>query len=284
MKKYAVLGFPLTHSLSPLIHTPAFEYLQIDADYIKIEIPPQEFNSRISSLKQENRHGFNVTIPFKQEVIQYLDSIDPAAEKIGAVNTISIDENNKWTGYNTDSQGFLKPLLELDYRPESCLLLGAGGAARAVSFGLAEEFKLQEMTIVNRSVDKAEKLAADLRKYYAADFTVCSAADIEQMNTVFDLIVNTTSVGMGRLSGQYLIEPAAAAGEKCVVYDLIYNPQTTKFLELAEKQNLKTINGLPMLIYQAALSFQIWTGQEFPAAVMDDLMKTIPMQKMPGKK
>jgi len=284
MKKYAVLGFPLTHSLSPLIHTPGFEYLQINADYIKIEIEPHEFSRRISRLKSENWQGFNVTIPFKREVISHLDLIDPAAEKIGAVNTISIDENNKWTGYNTDYQGFLRPLLGLGINPESCLLLGAGGAARAVSFGLAEKFNLQKMSIVNRSAEKAEKLAADLRNYYAVDYSVCNIDELKQMNTVFDLIVNTTSVGMGRLSGQSLISPAGVTDEKSIVYDLIYNPQTTKFLELAKKQGLRTINGLPMLIYQAALSFQIWTGQEFPAGIIHDLFKTFSKQKMPGEK
>jgi len=275
MKKYAVLGYPVTHSLSPLIHTPAFAYLKINAEYTKIEIHPQEFRRTVSLLKEENWHGFNVTIPFKQEVIQYLDFIDPAAEKIGAVNTISIDENNKWTGYNTDAQGFLRPLLESGADPESCLLLGAGGAARAVSFGLAEQFNLLKMTIVNRSADKAEKLAAELKKYYDADFSVSTVENIKLLNTRFDLIVNTTSLGMGRLKGKYLLSPASAAGENCIVYDLIYNPQTTKFLQLAEEQKLRTINGLPMFIHQAALSFQIWTGQEFPAAVTADLSKTI---------
>ena len=117
MKKYAILGFPLSHSLSPLIHKSAFDSLQLDADYVKAEIHPQDFSSAISKFKKESWHGFNITIPFKQEVIPHLDFIDPLAEKIRAVNTIYIDEDGKWTGYNTDYQGFLKPLQNLDFKP-----------------------------------------------------------------------------------------------------------------------------------------------------------------------
>ena len=275
MKKYAILGYPLKHSFSPTIHNAAFSDLKWDAEYVKYEIEPASFDEKIEQLKQENWSGFNITIPFKQEIIQHLDFIDPLAERIGAVNTVKISEQGKWRGYNTDYRGFIKPLADLDIHPASCLILGAGGAARAVAFGLAEHFQIRKMVFVNRTMHKADKLIGDLRKFYGIDFGLETAQKEEQKNETFDLVVNTTSVGMGELAGQCVLSPASVAHKQSVVYDLIYNPRITRFLELAEKENLVTINGLPMLIHQAALSFKIWSGLTYPDKVLSELVNNI---------
>lgn len=276
MKKYAILGYPLKHSFSPTIHNSAFTYLKMDAEYVKYEIDPARFDKSINQIKKENWDGFNITVPFKQEIIPHLDFIDPLAKRIGAVNTIQINEQGKWSGYNTDYLGFLKPLLDLDINPESCLILGAGGAARAVAFGLAEHFNVDKIVFVNRTAQKAVKLIQDLKKFYDTTFSVETAEKQEQKNESFDLVVNTTSVGMGNLAGRFVLSPAMVTHKHTVVYDLIYNPQLTKFLELAKKENLVTINGMAMLIYQAALSFNIWTDLDFPESVIHGLIKELP--------
>ena len=282
MKKYAILGYPLKHSFSPTIHNSAFTYLKLEAEYVKHEIDPACFDKSIDQIKKENWDGFNITIPFKQDIIRHLDFIDPLAERIGAVNTVHINERGKWRGYNTDYWGFIKPLLDLDINPESCLILGAGGAARAVAFGLAENFNVDKIVFVNRTAKKAVKLIQDLKKYYDITFSVETTEKQVQKNEAFDLIANTTSVGMGNLAGQFVLSPSLVTHKQSVVYDLIYNPQTTRFLELAKKENLVTINGLAMLIYQAALSFNIWTDLDFPESVVHSLIKELPSQTERG--
>lgn len=273
MKKFAILGYPLKHSLSPRIHNSAFRYLKLDAEYVKYEIKPELFAGKIEQIRKESWNGFNVTIPFKQEIIRHLDFIDSLAERIGAVNTIKIDEQSKWHGFNTDYSGFLQPLQDYDFTPQRCLILGAGGAARAVAFALAEQYTVHEMVFINRTVQKAAQLIQDLEKFYTITFSVETAEKQQQKSEAFDLVVNTTSVGMGKLAGQSVLSPALVTHKQSIVYDLIYNPQRTNFLELAEQAGLKTINGLPMLLEQAALSFRIWTGIEFPGELKKSFMK-----------
>jgi len=272
MKKIAIIGHPLKHSLSPRIHNAAFNALDMEAYYLKRDIPPQDFDKAVRHLKNEPWNGFNVTIPFKKAVLAYLDSVDALAEKIGAVNTIAVEANGKWRGYNTDYEGFLRPLQKENFSLQNCLILGAGGAARAVAFGLAETFNCKKMTFINRTLHKAQVLAADLQRFYQGAFTVQNAEELRQKGRRFDLIVNTTALGMGLLSGLTALDVRPFAKPESLIYDLIYNPQKTKFLELAEKNHLQTVNGWPMLLFQAAASFKIWTGQNFPDTVLQKFL------------
>ena len=166
-QKYAIIGFPLDHSQSPAIHNAAFKTFNMNAVYRTLRIEPQHFVKTIEMLKKEKWGGFNVTIPFKQRILPYLDSIDPLAEKIGAVNTIRVDEQGRWAGFNTDYIGFLKPLQPLVASISSCLIIGAGGAARAVAFGILDRLNPETLTILNRTRSNAENLINDLRKYKA---------------------------------------------------------------------------------------------------------------------
>ena len=268
MKKYAILGYPLKHSFSPTIHNSAFSYLKLDAEYVKYEIEPSDFVQIVKQLKKEDWAGFNVTVPFKQAIIRHLDFVDPSAERIGAVNTIRIGDRGEWSGFNTDYRGFLEPLERAHVFPANCLILGAGGAARAVAFALAERCPLSGMVLVNRTPDRALHLKDDLKKYYSIKPRVKSIQELERGKDSFDLIVNTTSVGMGGLQGQSVLSPALFSHEQTVVYDLIYKPPLTKFLEQAREKRLRIINGMPMLLAQAALSFKIWTGLDFPEEVL----------------
>lgn len=271
MNRFAILGFPLGHSISPQIHTRAFQFLKLSAEYTKIEIQPSFFDERIALLKKENWRGFNVTVPFKERVLNFLDDVEPIACKIGAVNTIKVDEQGRWLGFNTDYLGFLKPL-ESDFRKiKSGLVIGAGGAARAVIYGLLTNTMITRVVIANRTIERAALLMDDLSEFLEADLSVFELKKIGQLNETFDLIVNTSAVGMGKLKDEMPLDPIPFAHEKTIVYDLIYNPTRTKFLDRAEQGGLKTINGLPMLLEQAAVAFEIWTGMEFPTSVLDEL-------------
>ncbi len=271
LRKYGIIGFPLEHSFSPLIHNRAFAEYNIPGHYEKIEIPPEQFELKINALKKEDWAGFNVTIPFKTAILPYLDEIDQRALQIGAVNTIRVSDNGKWIGYNTDYKGFLKPLNEYKDSTKTCLVLGAGGAARAVCVALATEIKAQQLTIANRTEEKAQKLAQQIAPFTSAKIHSCTLNNI--LVNRFDCIVNTTSVGMGAQVNQNILNVRAFAHSKTIVYDLIYNPAETLFLKIARLANLQTINGLPMLVYQAEEAFKIWTGRGFTQKLLEFFAK-----------
>lgn len=265
-RKYGIIGFPLSHSFSPKIHNQAFAAYGMEAEYGTIEIPPQKFTSKIEALKREEWAGFNVTIPYKTDILPFLDELDERARQIGAVNTILVSEDGKWMGFNTDYKGFLKPLSEYKDSLKKCLVLGAGGAARAVCIGIAAEIAAQELTIANRSSEKAKAIVDRLASFSALKKEGCLLSKIP--DGPFDLIVNTTSVGMGGQVAQNILDIRPFAHSQTIVYDLIYNPAQTPFLRLAEKLGLSTLNGLPMLIYQAEEAFRIWTGKGFPEEML----------------
>ncbi len=267
LRKYGIIGFPLEHSFSPAIHNRAFAECNIPGRYEKIEIPPERFESVISDLKKENWAGFNVTIPYKTDILPFLDELDVRAEQIGAVNTILVSKKGKWIGFNTDYIGFLRPLIEFKESLKKCLVLGAGGAARAVSIGIASGLTVRELTIANRTLKKAQELTERLLSFQTLKATACQIEAIPAEK--FDLIVNTTSVGMGRQENDSVLDVRLFAHPKTIVYDLIYNPAETLFLKKARQGGLVTINGLPMLVYQAEEAFKIWTGKGFTKELMD---------------
>ncbi len=276
MRQYGIIGYPLDHTFSPKIHLRAYRLLKMNAEYKKIEIEPAQFISKIKSLKSGRWSGFNVTIPYKEKIMEYLDEVDPAAEMIGAVNTIAVNpSNHRWKGYNTDYNGFLKPLHAFLPEIKSCLIFGAGGASRAVAFGLIKEGNPHQVIIVNRTETKAKNLVSRLQNLSAGRIEFMNFSEIKKIQFKMDIVINTTSLGMGKAINQYPADPVQFCHERTVVYDLIYNPEESPFLKMAKEAGIFTLNGLPMLIGQAAAGFEIMTGSPFPEILTDKLMQEL---------
>ena len=264
MQKFAVIGYPLTHSLSPQIHNFAFKKLKIDAVYEKIEIAPENFGESVVQLKSAGYSGLNITIPHKLNIRSFLDEIDSDAKTIGAVNTVVINEG-KWIGYNTDVHGFLSPIMDLKNRINHCLVLGTGGAARAVIFTLAKYLDPRSVTIVGRNPEKAVNLCKELGSLFKLiRFDNSTFTDVKSDLSGIDLLVNSTPLGTFPNTNQTPLPSLNELPEQSIVYDLVYNPLETKFLKDAGKlgKDIYLINGMEMLLQQAAAAFKLWTGQD----------------------
>lgn len=268
MDKYALIGYPLSHSFSPQIHNLAFKELGIAGNYEILQIEPDSFDLKILQLKSSPYKGFNITVPYKKNIIPFLDAIDPLAEKVNAVNTIKKD-NGKWVGFNTDLFGFLKPIKERLATLKSILVIGAGGAANAVCFALMESTPVEFLTILNRTQKNADILKSILVAELNKNMVIKTGNLTDKIAGKFDLIINTTSAGMGNLKTVIPYDFSDNFTKNTVVYDLIYNPKKTLFLKMAHECNLFFLNGLEMLIAQAQKSFEIWTGKEFPDNFLD---------------
>ncbi len=270
MFKLAIIGNPISHSLSPAMHNAALKELGIEGEYIVLETPPEKLEEKIHFLKSNNFRGFNITIPHKVEVMKYLDSIDDAAKTVGAVNTVVIDENKKLHGYNTDVYGFIEAIpqeLRTGLLNKKAAVLGSGGAARAVLAGLIQ-IGIQEISIFARNQEKAEELKEIFKNNIKIN---CISLDENTDLSGFSIVVNTTPLGMKGENEEVspLSEKSIATlSGNTIVYDIVYNPQKTKLLEYAERRGVKTINGLEMLILQGAKGFELWTGQKAPVSVM----------------
>ena len=263
-KTYAVIGDPIDHSLSPAIHNAAFAFLGMDCTYIAYRIPKDELAEGISALKRINIAGFNVTIPHKIEVMKHLDDTDEDCRTIGATNTVN-NENGKLKGYNTDMDGFLEPIKQ---RNQSCkdanvLIIGAGGAARAIVAAFAKE-KAHKITIVNRTREKAEELVKFANNLgLESEYTdLINAGEIAGN---FNFIVNATSVGMKNNTSPI---STRKINKDCTVYDIVYMPVDTELLEQSKKQGATIIYGWEMLLAQAMRSFEIWTKRKAPYEAM----------------
>jgi len=202
--------------------------------------------------------------------LSILDDIDPQAKRIGAVNTILVNTDGNWSGFNTDYLGFLKPILRFTESIHSCLIIGAGGAARAVAFGAIEQFNLSALTILNRTEQNAENLILDLQKYKVLDYKYGTLESGTAQK--YDLIVNTTSVGMTGFTASSPIRLQGKVHDRSIVYDIIYKPRQTIFLQEAQQMGLKTFNGWPMLIYQAEAAYKIWTGKRYGSELLNALL------------
>ncbi len=270
MKKAGVIGYPLGHSLSPVIFQAAFDAAGIDAQYEKWETEPEQLEGRLNALRGDGYFGANVTIPHKEAVVPYLDQLDETAQLLGAVNTI-VTADGQLTGYNTDVPGFERALREdaaFDPKGKRIAILGAGGAARAVALVLVRGGASYVM-LTGRTPKRLDKVVVDLRKVEATGTTITWTHWGDGVFMTFlpacDLLVNCTPVGTktsdsdgkSPLDAQWL--PASGA-----VFDLLYNPPETPLLRAAREHGLKTVSGLGMLVYQAAESFRLWTGQDAP--------------------
>ena len=262
-KTFAVIGDPIDHSLSPNIHNAAFRELGLDCTYIAYRIPKGELAAGIESLKSIKISGFNVTIPHKVEMLKYLDEYDDNCNLIGATNTVSND-NGKLKGYNTDMDGFLDPIKKrnIAVKNSNVLLLGAGGAARAIIVAFAKE-KASKITIANRTKENAIKLA-HLAQKLGIDVVTKSFQEIDA-SPQYRFIVNATSIG---LKNEAAPIPKTCINKDTVVYDIVYMPMNTDLIVQAKKNNAAIIYGYEMLLGQAARSFQIWHGIDAPYEAM----------------
>jgi shikimate dehydrogenase len=266
----ALIGDPIEHTISPVMHNAAFKKLGLDYFYLPFRVRSEELPQAVDGLRALNIQGFNVTIPHKVTIIPRLDGLDPLAEKIGAVNTV-VNTDGNLRGYNTDAAGFLQPLLERGIEPggKDVVVLGAGGAARAIAYILAE--KDAHLTILNRQLelDWAEELAQRIFHDFEKEVRVFELS-FEYLATALegaDILINATSVGMSPHSQESPV-PAELLRSELVVFDIVYNPVRTKLLKEARAAGARTIEGIDMLVWQGALAFEKWTGQTAPFDVM----------------
>ncbi|MBQ2652282.1 MAG: shikimate dehydrogenase [Methanobrevibacter sp.] len=262
-----LIGHPVEHSFSPPMHNAAFDALGMDYAYVAFDVDPQNLKSAIEGANALNVKGFNVTIPHKIEVIQYLDELDEVASLIGAVNTIDF-KNLK--GYNTDGIGAVRAIEEVSpIKDKNVIVAGAGGASRAISFYLAK-FGASSITILNRNVNKAQNLAEDvLKSDLISDVNSDSVSQINGYLANADILVDTTPLGMDPHIDDEPIARAENMHDELVVFDAVYNPNETVLLKEAIKAGAKPVYGIKMLLYQGAESFKIWTGQDAPVDVME---------------
>lgn len=275
-KPIAILGTPIGHTLSPLMHNFFFQATGLNNVYIPLVVKESQLETAIRGLWSLGFIGANITIPFKEKVLKHLIEIDEEARLIGAVNTL-VSSTGGYKGYNTDGRGFINSLLEGEkWNPKDkrVVILGAGGSARAVGTVLALE-GVHKIIIVNRTLAKAKEITDKILSKMgtkAEEFT-WDDKGLKNIISDSDLIVNTTPLGMK----PYLEEAPPLNSEWLssgqLVVDLIYNPLTSKFLENAAKQGCETLNGLGMLIHQGALSFELWTGEKPPLDGVGDLLE-----------
>jgi shikimate dehydrogenase len=265
-----LIGDPVEHSMSPVMHNAAFSSLGLDYIYIPFRVEKENLAKAIDGLKAFNMTGLNVTIPHKVAIIPFLDDLEAIAEKMGAVNTI-VNNNGLLKGYNTDASGFLKSLLErgIDPRGKRVVILGAGGASRAISFTLAENGA--ELVILNRKLemDWAVELASTISQFTDKEVKALELND-ENLSTVLDsaeILVNATSVGMRPDTKQTPVAKRLLRPD-LFVFDVVYNPVKTRLLAEAGEAGATTVNGIDMLVWQGALSFELWTGVKAPVAIM----------------
>jgi shikimate dehydrogenase len=272
VKIYGLLGKDIGYSLSPLMHNAAFKALGLDAEYRIFDIPENELDSFFSNLKKGTPSGCNVTIPYKEKALEFVDKCDGPAEDIGAINTVTVKEG-KLSGYNTDYQGFVEALSgredgDLNFAPKGkdAFIFGAGGAAKAVIYGLMG-LGAKRIAITDINITKSENLASSIvdRKTPGSLITaVKDKAKYEEFVSKSDLLVNATPCGIK--NGSRLFD-YRYIHEKLYVFDLIYAADTPLVKE-ARSRGAKAINGLNMLLYQAAASFKIWTGIDVPLEIM----------------
>lgn len=275
--RLGLIGDPVAHSYSPRFQQAAFDALHIPARYELWPTPATQLIARVRSLCEPHCLGANVTIPYKEAVLPLLDEVDPLAARIGAVNTI-VNRHDYLHGYNTDAQGLIRALQEhgigyvqsdglVSLKGYTVVLLGAGGTARAAAFALVAA-SVSRLIIVNRHLERAQRLAADVQPFYDGHIFCLSDPTLLVPPHRASIIINTTSLGMHEDASPLPAEVLARFAPDTFVYDTIYNPTQTHLLCQASIIGLRTANGFSMLLHQGALSFRLWTEQEAPLAVM----------------
>ena len=275
-----LIGDPVEHTMSPVMHNTAYEKLGLNYIYIPFRVAPEQLGQAVDGLRALNVRGFNVTIPHKVSIIPMLDGLDPLAEKIGAVNTV-VNTDGELRGYNTDAEGFMRALLNKGVEPggKNIVVLGAGGAARAVTYKLAE--RETSLTILNRrqELDWAEDIAELIKEDFGKPVRVLELGEENLAEALRDanILINATSVGMSPNDNQSPV-PAGLLKEGLAVFDVVYNPVVTRLLGEAKAAGAQIISGVDMLVWQGALAFEKWTGQEAPL----DLMRKVALKMLEG--
>ncbi len=270
-QKVGVFGYPVKHSASPAMQNAAFRSAGLNYIYLSFEVRPEDIGEALNSLRILGFRGMNLTIPHKEICLPFLDEINEEASKIKAVNTVLVD-SGKLKGFNTDIEGFLKPLVcENNYQPagKKIVILGAGGAARAVVFSLLDA-GAGEIVIANRNMDRAGRLSGFMKSLFpSSNISRVSISDDSLSDEISSssLLVNCTPLGM---KGEIPLDNTACLKPGLIVYDLIYRPAETPLLAIARQRGAGTIGGLGMLVYQGAASFRIWTSAGPPVDVMKE--------------
>lgn len=263
-----VIGDPIEHTVSPIMYNAAFKKLGLDYMYVPFRVMKEDLGKAIEGMRALNLKGLNVTIPHKVTVIQFLDELDPLAEKISAVNTI-VNNGGTLIGYNSDATGFLQALLErgIESKGKNVVILGAGGASRAISFVLAE--RGANLVILNRTLDKAKDCAGRILQIFQREVKALQLGRDNLIKALekADILVNTTSVGMSPNNDETLVT-SNLIKPSLIVFDIVYNPIKTRLQMEAERAGAQTISGIEMLLWQGALAFEKWTGLKAPVELM----------------
>ncbi len=283
-KIVGLIGHPISHSFSPLIHNFAFELLGLNYKYLTFDVLPENLGDALRGIIALGITGVNVTIPHKESVIANLNDVSPEARIIGAVNTI-VNDNQRLIGYNTDVFGFTESIKKYKEIISNApvFIFGAGGSARAVIYSLITNFQPERIVIANRNISRAEGIARyfsqvlgyknfEIKEFFFPEI----AGDIKSSR----LIVNTTPIGMHPNINDLPVQSDEIFHEAQIVYDLVYNPPMTKLLKVAQNKGAEVVSGIDMLILQAGKSFELWTGKEMPIAETKKFL----LQKLKSKK
>lgn len=274
----ALVGNPISHSLSPIMQNAALQYLGLDLIYIAIPCKDEDLKLVINSLKKINCKGLNITIPYKQKVFNLCSEISPLANKLKSINTLKLNSNKEWSGTNTDVDGFIYPLKSLNLIKKRSLVLGSGGAARSVIQGLIN-LNFSEIIVISRNKKSLTELLNNFPTEYQIKGLLSQDERVVDLMEESNLIVNTTPVGMKENSQKENLLPYGeifwrSLKAKTIVYDLIYNPAPTPLLKFSKKNGCPTIDGTQMLIAQGIKSLSFWTdGLEVPYEIMYNSIK-----------
>lgn len=267
-KLAGVIGNPIGHSLSPALHSFLAEETGIDMAYLAFQPEREQLERLFEGARMMQAIGFNVTSPFKVDVLPLMDAVDIEAQKLGNINTV-VNQNGKWVGYNTDGEGFIRALARRGFQPcgKHVLLLGTGGTARTLSYKLAQA-GVSSITIASRRSNAAEPIRPMLK-----DFPQTELLSGAKTDRHYDLVVNCTPIGMAPHIGETPMPEGVCCGEGTFCCDLIYNPLKTRFLQEAEANGAAVLNGMDMFLYQGILAFELFTGERLSSAVCDKVFE-----------
>ncbi len=274
----ALVGNPVEHSLSPIMHNAAIKFLELDLVYIAIPCKNEDFQIVLNALKRINCKGLNITIPFKEKAFKLCDEISPIAKKIKAINTLKVNQNFEWSGTNTDIDGFVYPIKHLNLTGKKSIVIGAGGAARSAVRGLTE-LNLSEILVISRNASNLKNFLNDFKIFNSVKGCVANSKKVDDLINQADLIINTTPVGMKNYSADCDELPFGrefwrSLNSKSIIYDLVYNPKITKLLRFSENKGCQIIDGSEMLVAQGARSLSYWTGiADIPIEIMKKAIK-----------
>ncbi len=267
-----LIGYPLGHSISPIFQQAAFDHLGLDVRYELWETEPEKLESAVKGILSPDKLGSNVTVPYKEDVIPFLDELNEIASNIGAVNTI-IKKDGRLIGYNTDAEGFLRAIeVEGKFDPDGkkVTMIGAGGVARALGFILVKS-GIKSLRMFDIDQSRAEKLASELGFSDVIVLKTSEGSEYEEAISGADLLINCTPIGMKHSLSEHQSPVAEELiSSQSLVYDVVYNPVKTPLLQIAEKAGIRALGGLTMLVYQGVAAFELWTERSAPVDIMMD--------------